>query len=171
MRTLFCLVALLIGCGYNTIPYSDKASLVEPNAAARSHYDWGLILAKEGNYTQAITELNLAIQNEPGWVLPYFNLGAVYGNMGELGKAIIAWERATYLDADFAKAHFNLAVSYALRSEEDSANNIDIERAIASLREAIRVDKKVLSVAKTESAFDNIRELPEFKALFQTSEP
>ena len=171
---LFCIAALLIGCGYSTIPYSDKTSFVEPNAAALSHYEWGITFAKEGKFNQAISELNLAIQNEPGWVLPYFNLGAVYGNMGELNKAIIAWERATFLDEDFAKAHFNLAVAYALRAEDsddDYPQHIDIEKSIASLREAIRVDKKTLSAAKTEAAFNEIRELPEYKELLESTEP
>lgn len=170
----FCISALLIGCGFNTIPYSEKTNVIEPNAAAMAHYHWGLAYAKEGDLAQAITELELAIQNEPGWVLPYFNLGAVYGNRGELDFAILAWERATQLDADFAKAHFNLAVAYALRSQDsdsDYPKHIDVERSLASLREAIRVDKNTLSAAKMESAFDKIRELPEFKVLVETPEP
>ena len=169
-----CIAAMLIGCGFNTIPYSEKTNVIEPNAAAMAHYHWGLAYAKEGDLAQAITELELAIQNEPGWVLPYFNLGAVYGNSGELDFAILAWERATQLDTNFAKAHFNLAVAYALRaqdSDSDYPKHSDIERSIASLREAIRIDKTTLSEAKNETAFDKIRELPEYKALVETPEP
>ena len=169
-----CIAVMLIGCGLNTIPYSDNNAVIKPNAAALAHYDWGLTYAKDGNLAQAITELKLAIHNEPGWTLPYFNLGAVYGNMGELDEAILAWERATQLDADFAKAHFNLAIAYALRAQDADSNypkHIDIERSIASLREAIRVDKKTLSAAKKETAFDTIRELAAFKELGDTPEP
>ena len=171
---IFCILTLLIGCGFNTIPYSEKTDVIEPNAAAMAHYQWGLAYAKEGDLAQAITELELAIENEPGWVLPYFNLGAVYGNRGDLDFAILAWERATQLDTDFAKAHFNLAVAYSLRAEgtnDDYPKHADIERSIASLREAIRIDKKTLSAAKNETAFDKIRELPEYKALVETREP
>ena len=171
---IFWTAAMLIGCGFNTIPYSDNTNVVQPNAAAVSHYDWGLTYAKKGNLAQAIIELRMAIQNEPGWTLPYFNLGAVYGNMGELDEAILAWERATQLDPNFAKAHFNLAVAYATRAEDtdsDYAKHMDIERSIASLQEAIQVDKEILTAVKTEPAFDRIRELPEFKALDETTEP
>ena len=172
---LICYItAVLIGCGLNTIPYSDNNGVIKPNAAAVSHYDWGLTYAKEGNFVQAVTELKLAIQNEPGWTLPYFNLGAVYGNMGELDEAILAWERATQLDTDFVKAHFNLAVAYALRaqdSDSDYPKHIDIERSIASLREAIRVDKEARSAAEIEPAFDEIRKLPEYKELLESTEP
>ena len=63
--------------------------------------------SENGNFAQAITELELAIQNEPGWVMPFFTLGVVYGNQGELDRAIQAWERATQLDVNFAKAHYN----------------------------------------------------------------
>lgn len=171
---IFCLAALLFGCGLKSIPYSQNASVAEPNEAARSHYNWGLAYAKDGNLAQAITEFKLAIHNEPGWAIPYFNLGAVYGNIGDLEQAILAWERATQLDTDFVKAHYNLAVAYSLRAEkplEAGSQAADIEKSIAALREAIRIEKTVLSDAKTEPAFDKIRDLPEYKALIETSEP
>jgi Tfp pilus assembly protein PilF len=113
--------------------------------------------ADQGNFGQAITELTLAIQNEPGWVMPFFTLGVIYGNQGELDRAIQAWERATQLDADFAKAHYNLAVAYSHKAEKTLS--------IASLREAIRVDGTALAAAKTERAFDYIRDTPEFREL------
>lgn len=167
---IFCLTVLLTGCGLKSIPYSQTTDVVEPNKAARSHYNWGLAYAKQGDLAQAVTEFKLAIQNEPGWAIPYFNLGAVYGNMGDVEQAIRAWERATQLDVDFAKAHYNLAVAYSLRTD-GSQVTADIEKSIASLRQAIRVDKGVLSDAETEPAFDKIRDLPEYKTLVQTSEP
>ena len=74
------------------------------------------------------------------------------------------------MDVDFAKAHYNLAVAYSLRAD-GSQVAADIEKSIASLREAIRTDKTTLSAAKTEPAFDKIRDLPEYKTLVQTSEP
>ena len=170
---IFCSVLLLVGCGLKSIPYSQSTDGNKPNAAAQSHYNWGLAYAKEGNLAQAITEFKLAIQKEPGWAIPYFNLGAVYGNMGELEQAIVAWERATQLDVDFAKAYYNLAVAYSLKAEDaldDSSYVAHIEKSIASLREAIRVDKDVISKAKTEPAFDKLRKLPEYKTLVETSE-
>ena len=171
---IFCLTVLLAGCGLKSIPYSQNTDVSEPNKTARSHYNWGLDYAKQGDLAQAVTEFKLAIHNEPGWAIPYFNLGAVYGNMGDLEQAILAWERATQLDTDFAKAYYNLAVAYSLRSEEvlkDGSQVADIEKSIASLREAIRVDKTVLSDVKAEPAFDKIRALPEYKELIRVSEP
>ena len=167
--TLFCTFCILIGCGLNTIPYSEKTNSPEPNEVAQSHYNWGLASAKNGDHVQAISEFKLAIQNEPGWALPYYNLGAVYGNMGELYEAIIAWERATQLDPNFAKAYYNLAISYSIQAEE--TNGKDIEKAIISLREAIRLDKASLALAKIEPAFDKIRNLPEYKKLIHATEP
>ncbi len=171
---IFCLAALLLGCGLKSIPYSQSTDATEPNKAALSHYNWGLAYAKQGDLAQAVTEFKLAIHNEPGWAIPYFNLGAVYGNMGDVEQAIRAWERATQLDTDFAKAYYNLAVAYSLRARESlegGSQVADIEKSIASLREAIRVDKEVLSAAKTEPAFDKIRELSEYKELVQDPEP
>ena len=157
------LIICLTACGPKAIPYSQSSDAPEPNAVAVAHYNWGIAYADEGNFGQAIMELSLAIQSEPGWVMPFFTLGVVYGNSGELDRAIQAWERATQLDADFAKAHYNLAVAYSHKAEK--------ALSIASLREAIRLDKAALSSAKTEPAFDNIRNTPEFQELEKVTEP
>ena len=157
------LMLCLTGCAPKVIPYSESTEAPEPNEVAMAHYNWGMASAQNGNFDQAIMELHLAIQNEPGWVMPLFTLGVVYGNQGELDKAIQVWERATQLDADFAKAHYNLAVAY-LHKEEKA-------RSIASLREAIRIDKAALSTAKADPAFDNIRNTPEYQALEQGTVP
>ena len=156
------LMLCLTACGTKAIPYSQSTDAPEPNDVAVAHYNWGMAYAKEDNFGQAIMELSLAIQSEPGWVMPFFTLGVVYGNLGELDKAIQAWERATHLDADFAKAHYNLAVAYSHKAEKGLS--------IAALREAIRVDKAALSAAKTETAFDNIRNSPEFQELEKGTE-
>ena len=156
------LMLCLTACGPKAIPYSQSTDAPEPNDVAVAHYNWGMAYANDGNFGQAIMELSLAIENEPGWVMPFFTLGVVYGNLGELDKAIQAWERATQLDIDFAKAHYNLAVAYSHQAEKGLS--------IAALREAIRVDKTALSAAKTEPAFDNIRNSPEFQELEKDTE-
>lgn len=172
---IFCsLLMLLIGCGLNKIPYSQNTDVPKPNQSARSHYNWGLTYAEKGDLEQAITEFKLAIQKEPGWAILYYNLGAVYGNQGEVEQSILAWERATQLDADFGKAYYNLAIAYALKATEplnDTWQVADIEKSIASLREAVRIDKKTRSMAQTEQAFDQIRHLPEYRKLIQNNEP
>ncbi len=156
------LMLCFTACGPKAIPYSQSTDVPEPNAVAVAHYNWGMAYANDGNFGQAIMELSLAIENEPGWVMPFFTLGVVYGNLGELDKAIQAWERATQLDVDFAKAHYNLAVAYSHKAEKGLS--------IAALREAIRVDKAALSAAKTEPAFNNIRNSPEFQELEKATE-
>ena len=152
----------LTACGTKTIPYSQNADALEPNEVAVAHYNWGMQSAQNGNFAQAITELELAIQNEPGWVMPFFTLGVVYGNQGQLDRAIRAWERATQLDVNFAKAHYNLAVAYSQKEEN--------ARSIASLREAIRIDKAALATAKADPAFEHIRNTAEFQALEHAAE-
>ena len=156
------LTLYLTACGTKAIPYSENTDALEPNEVAIAHYNWGMQSAKNGNFAQAITELELAIQNEPGWVMPFFTLGVVYGNQGELDRAIQVWERATQLDANFAKAYYNLAVAYSHKEEN--------ALSIASLREAIRIDKAALSTAKADPAFERIRNTAEFQALEHTAE-
>lgn len=152
---LLCLAA----CGPKSIPYSDSAGAPEPSDVAKSHYNWGVEAAEDGDLAQAIVELKLAIQNEPRWAMPYFTLGVVYGNQGEFDLAIPAWERATQLDAGFAKAHYNLAIAYAVKRQK--------AMSIASLREAARLDKAALAAAKAEPGFENIREMPAYQELMK----
>ena len=156
------LALYLTACGTKAIPYSQNTDAREPNEVAVAHYNWGMQSAQNGNFAQAITELELAIENEPGWVMPFFTLGVVYGNQGELDRAIQAWERATQLDVNFAKAHYNLAVAYSHKEEK--------ARSIASLREAIRLDKEALASAKVDPALEGIRNTPEFQALEHATE-
>ncbi len=156
------LMLYLTGCAPKAIPYSQNTDALEPNEVAVAHYNWGIQSAENGNFAQAITELELAIQNEPGWVMPFFTLGVIYGNQGELDRAIQAWERATQLDTNFAKAHYNLAVAYSHKEEN--------ARSIASLREAIRIDKAALTTAKADPAFEHIRNTAEFQALEHAAE-
>ena len=156
------LALYLTACGTKAIPYSQNTDAREPNEVAVAHYNWGMQSAQNGNFAQAITELELAIQSEPGWVMPFFTLGVVYGNQGELDRAIQAWERATQLDVNFAKAHYNLAVAYSHKEEK--------ARSIASLREAIRLDKEALASAKVDPALEGIRNTPEFQALEHATE-
>ncbi len=155
-------ILCLTACGPKPIPYSQSTDVTEPSEVAVAHYKWGMAYAEQGDFGQAITELTLAIQNEPGWVMPFFTLGVIYGNQGELDRAIQVWERATQLDADFAKAHYNLAVAYSHKAEKTLS--------IAALREAIRVDEAALAAAKTEPAFDLIRNTPEFQELEHSAE-
>ena len=176
MRIRLLLIAGLTlcftACGPKSIPYSQSTDAPKPNKAARSHYNWGLTYAKQGDLEQAVTEFRLAIHYEPRWALPYFNLGATYGNWGQLDEAIVAWEHATRLDADFAKAHYNLAIAYSVKAGKVSRQSLPVAyaaKSIASLREAIRLDKAAFSAAETEPAFDAIRNTPEYQALRQVS--
>lgn len=171
---LSCLVLIIVGCGPKSIPHSQISDTLKPNAAAQAHYEWSIEYAKAGDLSQAVTELNLAIEIEPRWALLHYNLGSVYGNMGLHDKAISAWERAKQLDTDFAKAHYNLAVAYAVKAENESrsgAKVIFVEKSIVSLRESIRVDESALTALQMEEAFDSFRDLPEFKALLEATEP
>lgn len=162
LLSIIGLTSYFIACGTKAIPYSQNTDAREPNEVAVAHYNWGMQSAQNGNFAQAITELELAIQSEPGWVMPFFTLGVVYGNQGEIDRAIQAWERATQLDINFAKAHYNLAVAYSHKEEN--------ARSIASLREAIRVDKAAFSTAKADPAFEQIRNTAEFQALEHAAE-
>ncbi len=167
-----CLILCFTACGPKSIPYSQGTDAPKPSKAAKSHYNWGLTYAKQGNLEQAVTEFRLAIHYEPRWALPYFNLGATYANWDKLDQAIVAWEHAAHLDPDFAKAHYYLALVYSVKAGKVSQQSLPgsyIAKSIASLREAIRLDKAVFSAAEAEPVFEAIRNTPEYQAMRQAA--
>ena len=105
----------------------------------------------------------MAIRVSPNWAEPYFHLGIAYGNQEKLDYAIAAWKAATHINPDFAKAHYNLARAYALKNQKDLAIQA-LQKTVALL------DRKAIQAAKTDRAFEKIRESPEFQNLINTVE-
>jgi tetratricopeptide (TPR) repeat protein len=62
-----------------------------------------------------------AIAADPGLADAHLNLGRLYHEAGELGKAEASYQRAAQCDPDDATAHFNLAVLLEDRGRPDEA--------------------------------------------------
>ncbi|HXJ92141.1 MAG TPA: sulfatase-like hydrolase/transferase [Terriglobia bacterium] len=79
---------------------------------AEGHADYGVVLARKGDYAEAKSEL------ERGAALGYRDanslnfLGVARAELGETDKAIEAYQEALKLDPQFAAANLNLALEY-----------------------------------------------------------
>ena len=82
------------------------------------------------------------------------------GNQGRTEEAIVAYKKAIELNPDFAQVHENLACVYSRKNEK--------ALAIEWFQKAIALDKSLIEESKTESAFDNIRQSPEFQQLINS---
>jgi len=72
------------------------------------------------------------------------------------------YRRAIELDPEYALGHFNLACLFARTGQKTES--------LASLKRAIELDAESREMAKTQPAFDAIREDPEFMKLIEGGE-
>ena len=84
-------------------------------------------------------------------------MGRAYYEQGKYDSAIKSYQKAIAINPDYVTAHYNLARAYSLENEETLA--------IESLQKAMTLDKRIIAASEIDSAFDTIRENPEFQQL------
>ena len=76
------------------------------------HNNYALVLAQQKKYDDAQAELTKAAQIDPANAGKYyFNLGAVYVNVGNLDTAAAAFKKAIDTDPNYAEAYFQYGLS------------------------------------------------------------
>jgi tetratricopeptide (TPR) repeat protein len=86
---------------------------------------------QQGNYRQAMEDLNRAIEIHPGFADAYYNRGVVYNNLSNYRQAMEDLNRAIEIHPGFADAYYNRGVSYGglgnyMRAIEDYGKAIEI---------------------------------------------
>ena len=71
--------------------------------------------------TREIQEHIRLVQEDPLDAIEYFNLGLAYMAMGRHMKEINSYLEAIRLDSSYAKAHFNLAMTYDILKNSEAA--------------------------------------------------
>lgn len=99
---------------------------------AQEHFELGVRFKWQEKWTQAIEELEQAIEIWPGYVEAHYELGEVFSAMKEFERAQEAYQQAVALDPGFARACIRLAESY----KQQGAST----RAATALQEAIQAD-------------------------------
>ncbi|MDT9341801.1 TIGR03032 family protein, partial [Trichodesmium erythraeum 21-75] len=100
----------------------QKGELVEAIAAYQeclklqpdltiAKYNLGVALGDNQQYEAAINVLEQVINTEPDNADVQNSIAYAYSQKGELHKAIKHYEKAIYLNGNFAKAHFNLGIT------------------------------------------------------------
>lgn len=121
------------------------------NAAQSSHLaDTGNGHAKNGNYAEALTALNAAIQADPHSARSYKLRGHVYYAMGDYNRALTDLDHVTTLVPNNANALADRAIVHSVMGHHGLAL-ADIERALAlkplsSFAQAVR--KEILERAR-----------------------
>lgn len=88
----------------------EDAVIKSPDAAI-AHYNFGLLLHREGELDRAIQQYQAALQLQPSPKV-YNDLAVAYNDIGLPDRAIELLQIAIRMSPDFADAHNNLGVAY-----------------------------------------------------------
>lgn len=106
-------------------------TVIKSPDAAIAHYNFGLVLYKEGELDRAIEQYQAALQLQPSPKV-YNDLAVAYNDMGLPDKAIELLQIAIRTSPDFYDAHNNLGVAYIYKGVYG--------KAIEHLRIAVRLN-------------------------------
>lgn len=94
-----------------------KALTLDPHLNTFVHNAIGNIYAIEKKYTEALNEFILSVEEDPHFHIGYFNLGAIYFNLGRYADSATAFEKAkTALPGDW-EICYNLGRAYTMKGE------------------------------------------------------
>jgi Flp pilus assembly protein TadD len=92
-----------------------------PSYEEDAYYKRGLIFARQGNFSRAISDLNKAITINPNNTSAYINRGAFYAQQGNFTQALSDFSKAIQLNPGYKEVYFNRAVLFCQLKEYDKA--------------------------------------------------
>lgn len=99
--------------------------------SAESHILRSSQLLRQGNWDEALTEIDRAMEMSPGNAAAYFYRGTIRSSMGNNNGALDDFAEAIRLNPRFWQAYHNRAVLYVQSGE--------LERAMTDLEEALQI--------------------------------
>ncbi len=88
---------------------------------AGTHVNQGNDYYSKGQYDQAISHYNKALEINPKHAGAYYNRGQAYLNKGQHDQAIADYNKALEIDPKFTEAYNGRGLSYAAKAEYDQA--------------------------------------------------
>ncbi|HHS84114.1 MAG TPA: type IV pilus biogenesis/stability protein PilW [Gammaproteobacteria bacterium] len=104
---VFILVALLAGCGSAPKDEFRTNSSVSATTAAEANANLGLGYMRQGNYSEALTKLERALQQNPKLARAHHYIAELYNRLNERELADKHYAAALKLDPRDASAHNN----------------------------------------------------------------
>lgn len=100
---------------------TDAADQVPPGTPGQRAYQHGLILERQGRLSEAVSHLQIAIEQNPNQAQFYNGLGRLYLNQADWAGAKRALEKGLSLDGSNLRIHFHLGrVHYELNQAQEA---------------------------------------------------
>ncbi|MEX0271017.1 tetratricopeptide repeat protein [Leptolyngbyaceae cyanobacterium UHCC 1019] len=139
----------------------DKALTMEPENF-KAWFSYGAAQVKLQQLDKAIAAYDRALQLKPDFPEAWFGRGTLLTKQQRWEEAIAAYDQAILVKPDFFLAWFGKARCYALQGQP--------EAMLDSLKRAIQLNpERSKEAAKTDSAFDSLRDDPRFQVLVMSN--
>ena len=112
-----------------------------------------------GRYNEAFADFNRSLEIRPDYANTLHNRGTIYSKLEKYDEALADLNRSLEFEPDNPSTLYNLACLFSLWRKIDDALN--------HLEKAIAIDGEYREKAKTDKDFDNIKDDPRFKRLFE----
>ena len=105
------------------------------------YLDNGIYDIQNGNFQQAIDNINKSLELKNDWSIPYFYRAAAYQALEEYDEAMLDYTKALQLDSKMTDAYYNRARIILTRKDIDNPN---IENVVKDLEQALKLDDKFI---------------------------
>ncbi len=133
-----------------------KAIELNPNFA-RAHNHLGIVFYDLKQYNKAIEESKKAVALDPNLAEAYNSLGVTYDEIKNYSEAISNYEMAIKVDPNYMSGFYNLACLYSTQKNPT--------KSLRYFDQALKKKYKDLHGMESDEDLNNIRALPEFKAI------
>jgi tetratricopeptide (TPR) repeat protein len=135
----------------------QKKELSPLQKESRLYRAQGLEQQNVGNIDDAMSYYQKAIETDPGYAVPYNDLGIIYEATGDMARAEDYYQKALTIDPNYVSAYSNLALLYEAKG--------DTEKAIVYWRERAKLGLPDDSwTQKAKARLEDFRQAsPEFK--------
>ncbi|MFH1791070.1 MAG: tetratricopeptide repeat protein [Candidatus Omnitrophota bacterium] len=99
---------------------------------SQAYNSLAIILKRQGLYDEAIKEYKKAIEIDPRYPSPYFNLGLLYMDLENWTEAVEYFRKAVDVNPEFARAYEKLGMAYLAAGRTDAA--------VAAWRKSLEID-------------------------------
>jgi cytochrome c-type biogenesis protein CcmH/NrfG len=142
LYVLLCAVGITLSVWtyQRNIVWSDDVSLWEdcvnksPNKS-RQHYNLGVVLARNGNFDDAIEHYLKALKINPDYSEAYYNLGNALARKGDDKAAIYNYHKALQINPDYFEVYYNMGQILLKQGE--------ITKAIKNYQEVLKINRKM----------------------------